>query len=776
MELSRIFFKGEEIWRAYKNHELIWHQKTIKFFSAEEVEVFTFPYCELKTETAGLIYPQHSMLGDLKKLSFFLDRSKNVGRKASTASLENFQINLDLTKIRQASNIFSILEDWELNLSMSEKIEKALSILNVDSWSLILDKSAILKKTEEIESCSKNLLALSPSKKMEKRERISFIYLENFCASFAKPEQSKTSIHTFSLIYLANSPTREIEKKEQIKFNIIKKLNAPGTEYVWNNNIIRILLDTKQRISLIKELVKKDYMTFLPYFLLRNSITKEGNKILRTEYNLNIKINYSFVKEYDKTWLIVNNYYVKFILSKIEKIKVLESASICIDRFPIDIHSVKRKTSYGNQRIGVNYEYDLLSSKTREIIKRHTLALLKHVNFFVRERKELLQTLKNQIVNESLLFESLAIYSLLNKNVSGRINSVLFNSESRLGHYQKTLEILNQSELNNSFAFEYFLKKQITSFWNKELVNNIDAELRGSFCTKENKETSSLAILERPGKTEELKFIISERNYSFFDFQMARAHTTKAKFVDHIETNFGMSISLKELYSLVKKRAKSYSYLKLDGNLNSFQGEAVTYSRECVSFEFLDFIGYFTFNVNNKIKTKLIEEMAKRGEGISTFGTLEKNILYTKKEKRFALQKRFSLSSKGNADISEFIFLYPSMDFLAHNKTNFSVSVFENLQISYKNIDASRSLLFLGAAYKTISYLRSLTHIEHASKLASTVKKIIVPLGSTISSLDALSTLTFSDEYHWLYPERREITNLYIQQVYDFSYSNKNIQ
>mgnify|MGYP007130656376 CR=1 FL=1 len=44
MELSRIFFKGEEIWRAYKNNELIWHQKTIKFFSAEAVEVFTFPF------------------------------------------------------------------------------------------------------------------------------------------------------------------------------------------------------------------------------------------------------------------------------------------------------------------------------------------------------------------------------------------------------------------------------------------------------------------------------------------------------------------------------------------------------------------------------------------------------------------------------------------------------------------------------------------------------------------------------------------------------------
>lgn len=200
MELGRIIFRGEEVWRAYKNREIIWHQKKLKFFSAKDIEIFALSCCELKNESTDSIHSQFGMLIDLEWLSFFLDRSKNVGRKTSADILENFQINSDLTKIRQADNIFSVLDDWRLNPSTSGKIEKRLPILNINSWSLFLDESAILKKTEEIELYLKNLFALFPTKKIEKKERITSVYLKNCFASLAKPEWIKASISSLSLI------------------------------------------------------------------------------------------------------------------------------------------------------------------------------------------------------------------------------------------------------------------------------------------------------------------------------------------------------------------------------------------------------------------------------------------------------------------------------------------------------------------------------------------------------------------------------------------------
>lgn len=237
-----------------------------------------------------------------------------------------------------------------------------------------------------------------------------------------------------------------------------------------------------------------------------------------------------------------------------------------------------------------------------------------------------------------------------------------------------------------------------------------------------------------------------------------------------------MSTSLKEICSLVQKRMKSYFYLILDGNLHSFQGMAATHSRENVLFNFLDFLGYFTFNANDEIEAKLVEGVTKRGGKNLAFKTVKENILWIKKRQRFVLQKDFSFSVEGRLGISQFILLCLSTDFLIQNKIDFSTSVFENLQIFYKTINASHNLLFLDSVYRMISYLEGSTCMKHASVLASTTKKFIDPLEFPVSCLDAFSVLSFSDDYHWLYPERRDINNLYIQQVYNFSYSNKNIR
>lgn len=397
MEVGQILFKGINIWRAYKNNEVVWHRKIPFYF-----DVGTLPIYSIGTESkiiqdpAALLYKQQKLL-IIGKENLFSWPSKVVtneieNKPAIDVVSENY-LYIRNSKIRKPGNvILKIIKNFSLQVDPSKQVFRHLALKISKNFPMYVKNSAAGYK--HIQLIIPKIPMHTPASAVGHRQ-ISIDIIRNF---YLYPQFSAAIYRDLVLEFLKNQSLK-IRKSRRIYRNnaiIFESLAL----FVWSSSQInkQLLLKLWSDFSILlknsKVIYKKTIIEFWKDFiiLLQNASEIHRNIIINNSNKISIAYKHSRTAAKVLKILFGRDLDIQIDLSK-QIIRVLSLIFNKIQKLNLDNSAaVFRKYAI------VEPHYSILNSELNSNLSRELIiAFLRYSNLYVLQGREYRRNLSIRI-------------------------------------------------------------------------------------------------------------------------------------------------------------------------------------------------------------------------------------------------------------------------------------------------------------------------------------------------------------------------------------------
>ena len=464
MELSRIIFKDQEVWRAYKNREMIWHQQELKFFDIGNTELFAMPIITYgqgisKEVTAGFILQEIA-----EEINFFVAQGKNWQNPNRLAVNNNSCFNLDSAKnIKNLNSIFikekysfDIDKVWQIindnyfnmynlytfNIDESEKINKESDINLLLAQDFKADKATHFPKELSIHSIQSRKLPNDLGKKIISNTFVNIYYHRKIHPDLAKRVDDQLEIFSTNLEKIWMDLGIKNNGLGIIKSLVINKVNATKTKSLYGEDYPVFYFQTKIFSPKTKILLYQDFNNFCDNTILNQDLAKNNFNfnytLLLEEANLLFQPSKKILQKTEDYFSLLN--YFNTAITK--QHKNYQNTVFAIDCLIFDVVGKQLLQSFLIKNLNIANLRDIEGKE----IKKLLLLNNKEENHFVNSQTDHMYRL--------------ALLQLFNKGNN------LFFSRAAQQTEQRNIQILNEAIVN------YTPTKKVKSLLQLSINNN----------------------------------------------------------------------------------------------------------------------------------------------------------------------------------------------------------------------------------------------------------------------------------------------------------------
>lgn len=791
MRVGGIHFKGEDVVRAYKNGVMIWHLVDFIFYSCDDVELFALPLVTLHSPNTWNAKKEEASI----EFSEFYPLYASKGRENKSLSEVSNILKIEL----QASE--SKNSELEEKTSFKQKTVNYASLSGAahPSKKILLFSPVEGYASLSVNSCLRNLLQLNlripfrnqPSRVIQPYAEQALVYYFWLLNQFSGPLSPEGEINLTIDIPLRDSASRQGRGK---------------LGFVINNNLLLLLQKSKWFIS-------NSSNQFLDESIMRSSFTK----YYKTLSEINTLSKNSF---YCDTSKIVEKNFLNtaenFLLLDLTPTKKVEKNNHILGEAIDQLDYVILKKAFINKSL-INKNIDTLYTSIKENFFIQSKSNFNNFSLFQSElSKPYKIAFKGKILSKPTLKESSVnfileaylsqIYACVNlrlqkdKFIANFYKICFLNNElfslacpQAAPYSYTTINENNVSfEIGNIFSYKildkiYSLSSEILRTpWGRRSVTNalLNSYSKSNIKIDVNKDfnpkLTSCSFADIKTRIEEIARIFSNLNPLLANKSLLmgtppnnirftkRIFSSSLVFLEFIEgfkapffgiakfsncsfLEFDSGLLFFEIASLVS----SYSLPKLrflERNILTTQNSN-DFSHSYLKLSFLEtvFEANANFRHKNKNALKLSEKNnIKRQEKIKSFNTLITSF------------SKFQIMDNGIAQDKTRISVHLDMTILSY----FGGLVFQNKQDEY--------LILKNSAIKDFCIAEKFDCAHSKSRLVHS--NILAEKGSDKIQNKSCSVLSFDNSYRWIYPYYldEENTELFIYQVKNFSYANKN--
>lgn len=464
MELSRIIFKDQEVWRAYKNREMIWHQQELKFFDIGNTELFAMPIITYgqgisKEVTAGFILQEIA-----EKVNFFVAQGKNWQNSNRLAVNNNSCFNLDSAKnIKNLNSIFieekclfDIDKAWQIinsdyvnmynlyvfNIDESGKIIKESDINLLLAPDFEIDKAIHFLKDLSIHSIQSRKLPNDLGKKIIKNTFINIYYHREIHRDLARHIDDQLEIFSTHLEKIWMDLGKKINGLETIKSFVINNINATKTKSLYGEDYPIFYFQTKIFSPKTKILFYQDFNSFCDNSILNQDLAINGfnfnHILLLEEANLLSQVSKKILQKTEDYFNLLN--YFNTTIAK--QHKIYQNTVFTIDCLMFDIAGKRLLQSFLIRSLNITNLRNIEGKKIEKLLLLNN----KEENHFVDSQADHMHRL--------------ALLQLFNKG-----NNLFFSRAARQTE-QRNIQILNEA------IIDYTSTKKVESLLQLSINNN----------------------------------------------------------------------------------------------------------------------------------------------------------------------------------------------------------------------------------------------------------------------------------------------------------------
>lgn len=315
MELGRIIFRGEEIWRAYKNREIIWHQKELKFFDIGNTELFAKPIITYGQDVAKKISAGFILYEIINNVNFAIDQGKIWKNYNAFEAKKDISINIDLGQKINNLDSFCLYNKYDFNIDKAKKHNNADALLLYNQYDFNIDLAKQIKNDDSFGFYKEYSFYIDIAKKNIELHNINFILLDNFNIDEAKRHHKNTSIEAEPTKKINIDLGKKIKKNLAINFYILAKLEVDLAKEIQRDFLMAFYDLEKFHIDLADKLKSDSILSFsltvhehsdkgkktannlesvfLNINRLYSDISKIGSKNLQSSFLIESLYNYS---------------------------------------------------------------------------------------------------------------------------------------------------------------------------------------------------------------------------------------------------------------------------------------------------------------------------------------------------------------------------------------------------------------------------------------------------------------------------------------------------
>lgn len=130
MLIKRIDFKGDRIWRVYRNGEIIWSTSDLKYLESVKTGLQFIDIGALGISSSSLVYNLENKINFKEFYNFNSDEARNITNKHKIIITDSYNLASSNSKIREIykSLLFSGMKRFNSNDSKLNFILKKIEI------------------------------------------------------------------------------------------------------------------------------------------------------------------------------------------------------------------------------------------------------------------------------------------------------------------------------------------------------------------------------------------------------------------------------------------------------------------------------------------------------------------------------------------------------------------------------------------------------------------------------------------------------------------------
>lgn len=772
MELSRIFFKGEEVWRAYKNRELIWHQKELKFFSLEEIEICSFTVPTFRNEETKHLFPKALLKVFLTTENFKIDKSRNPHITQELLIKNCKQANFDLSKIRYVKNAFSIVDNYNFYIDKSNNLFNSKSNTAVLFSSFMIEEARKIIRQENIAAGIFENFSTSPSKKIIQPYKIIGFSLRDLKISLSKNIKTLSDINSFIKLNFKLAASRDLKKGNDITFNMLYHIYFSITKKVHRKNEIYNIIFSPLISSEAKEAESKrglEAFLNLSIWFSKAAEQKKFCLINATEHdNYVVILSKNFFQDYVFSTLHFEN----FSLSNASGLNKANNTTLLFKNKNFITTFAKKLLNKKN--IEFSFKTLVIFSPTKIVYRKfsfETLPLTAFSNSKV-ERVDnwfLIKYAYNSVVqNSKAQFLSNVTGWILENFIFKVENKVSPTTENFLQSYTKFIN-------DSLFIATEISKLKIEYIYNFDALNYYNNPWSQSIINKTNEGSANgekLSLEKIAWYMINYLFLFKPEN-SKIKVEPVQKFLRKTNILSNEINHLGLSEKITKVYVFKKNETKTISFLGLGEHLLSlYEKERMdSITKSALSFYriFGEYYVIFKSEVSNLLEFTNLLNLYSYNRNIELFENFDivnnyKKTILADKEFKIKLIENFQIIKQKN---------------IVLKKKDIKVTEETSMELAKYFIFSIKKIFLSSFDYAPLAFSQWFEGVNQGHINIQQEDKVGLRLTTSNQTVEEAKTdsyvvnkLTLSSQYHWIYPIQNG-TQLFIEQVNNFSYTDK---